>query len=468
MAAGRRLAAASARRGGEGAGRGEFAMIIPILICAGDFLALLAMLRQGRLSLGLPLAYLALLLLIHVPGALAHVVGEQVLGNTEYVTTGIWYTAIGVTCFVVGVWIARATTRPDRTIVAANRRGFAVFCLVGGWIFVYGLSPLSRIPSLGAAISNGGAIWMLGTLLGLRYAAQTGNTQRLLMWSAAPAVYATLMLLAGGFLSYGAAAATVIISVLAILARSYLRAFVGVAVAVVVGMTIFVNYFENRTDIRESVWGGASVENRIGSVLGMADTFHLLDLSSEKDLVALDMRLNQNLFVGLAASRLADKEVDFLNGKSVWDGFLSLVPRALWPDKPITGGSGTIVADITGLQLSEDTSWGVGNVLEFYINFGLPGVVVGFLALGWLLGTLDFRAAVAERRGDLGQLILIFLPTVGLIQPGASFVEMTGSAAAALVAAYVWRWGWSVWQSRREPARPIARAVPAPGTGHGG
>jgi hypothetical protein len=122
---------------------------------------------------------------------------------------------------------------------------------------------------------------MLGTLLGLRNAAETGNTQRLLMWSAAPAVYATLMLLAGGFLSYGAAAATVIISVLAILARSYLRAFVGVGLAVVVGMTIFVNYFENRTDIRESVWGGASVQNRIGSVLGMADTLHLLDLGSE-------------------------------------------------------------------------------------------------------------------------------------------------------------------------------------------
>jgi len=443
-------------------------MIIPILICVAALLALLAMLRRGQLSLGLPLAYLALLLLIHVPGALAHVVGEPFLGNGEYVTTGIWYTAIGVACFVVGVWGARATTRPDLTPVAADRRGFATFCLVGGWIFVYGVSPLSRIPSLGAAIANGGAIWMLGALLGLRHAAQSGNHQRLLMWSAAPAVYATLMLLAGGFLSYGAAAATVVISVLAIQARSYLRALVGVTVAAVVGMTIFVNYFENRTDIRESVWGGASVENRIGSVLSMADTFHLIDLGSEKDLLALDLRLNQNMFVGIAASRLRDKEVDYLKGQSVWDGVMSVVPRALWPDKPITGGSGHIVADVTGLELNEDTSWGVGNVLEFYINFGLPGVIVGFLGLGWLLGMLDFRAAVAERRGDLGQLILIFLPTVGLIQPGASFVEMTGSAAAALAAAYVWRWGWGVWQSsRRVGSVPIARALPGATTGRG-
>ena len=34
----------------------------------------------------------------------------------------------------------------------------------------------------------------------------------------------------------------------------------------------------------------------------MAENFHLIDLDSEKDLIALDQRLNQNLFVGLAAN----------------------------------------------------------------------------------------------------------------------------------------------------------------------
>ena len=56
---------------------------------------------------------------------------------------------------------------------------------------------------------------------------------------------------------------------------------------------------------------------------------------------------------------------------------------------------------MTGLELNQDTSWGVGNVMEFYINFGLPGVVIGFLVLGWLIGALDFRAASAERRAPV-------------------------------------------------------------------
>jgi putative effector of murein hydrolase LrgA (UPF0299 family) len=228
-----------------------------------------------------------------------------------------------------------------------------------------------------------------------------------------------------------------------------------------------VNYFDHRTDIRESVWGGASMEDRVGSVLGVFDDFHLIDLGNDKDLNALDQRLNQNTFVGMAATRLQDREIDYLNGESVWDGIISIVPRAYWPDKPVTGGSGQVVANMTGLDLNEDTSWGVGNVLEFYINFGVVGVIGGFLLLGWLLGTLDLKAAAAERRGDFRSLIILFLPTVALIQPGGSFVEMTGGAAAALLAAYAWRWGWGAWQARqqRRNAATLLAANRFPGAG---
>jgi hypothetical protein len=91
-------------------------------------------------------------------------------------------------------------------------------------------------------------------------------------------------------------------------------------------------------------------------------------------------------------------------------------------------------------MLSEGTCFGVGNVMEFQINFGMPGVVIGFLALGWLLGRLDRKAATAEGRGDVGRVFLFFLPAVALIQPNGSLVEITAGPAAALVAAYGWQW----------------------------
>ena len=112
------------------------------------------------------------------------------------------------------------------------------------------------------------------------------------------------------------------------------------------------------------------------------------------------------------------------------------------------GGSPKIVSEMTGLFLPETTSFGVGNVMEFQINFGIPGVVIGFLVLGWLLGTLDRKAAVAEGSGDLGRVFLFFLPATALIQPNGSMVEITGGPAAALVAAYSWKWAWRLWSGR--------------------
>ena len=428
-------------------------MTFSILVCIASLFVLLWLLRRDQLSLGLPIAYLGSLLLIHVPGAVAHAATGDRLSGNDYVSTGIFYTAIGCLCFVAGVWLAHVTTRVQAQPRRADRRAFAYFCLFGGWAFVYGLSPLNRITSIGAVIETGGAIWMLGTMLGLRAAVQAQNMQRALIWSAALAVYPVLMLLLGGFLSYGAAAVMVVLSILTIYARTYSRVAIGILLASFIGITFFVNYFDHRDDIRESVWGGASMENRMGSITGMFAGFHLIDLNNDKDLTALDVRLNQNMFVGLASARIKQGQVDFLNGESVVDGVIAMIPRAMWPDKPTSAGSGQLVADMTGLRLNEDTSWGVGNVMEFYINFGIPGVVVGFLAFGWLLGMLDFRAAAAERRADFKTVIICFTPAIAMINPGGSLVEMTGGAAAALLAALGWQWGWGMWTSREQATR---------------
>jgi hypothetical protein len=127
-----------------------------------------------------------------------------------------------------------------------------------------------------------------------------------------------------------------------------------------------------------------------------------------------------------------------------------------------------MVAKMTGLRLNPNTSFGVGNVMEFQVNFGILGIVVGFLLLGWAIGMLDFKAAVANGRGDLGKAILFFLPCVAMIQPNGSIVEITGGSAAALVAAFGWKWVWAQWGTRRAVfrrnrafAQPAASLPPA-------
>ena len=427
-------------------------MTLSISLCLAAFCCLLYILRRDTVSLGLPIAYLFGLLLIHVPGAFAHLIGGDILLDSNFTEIGIRFTAIGAICFVAGVWLARSSGLIQPRYGAADRERFWVFCLIAGWFFTYGLSPLGSIPSLGAAIEKGGALWMLGIMMGLRSAVLSKDLFRSAIWLSALAVYPVLMLLVGGFLSYGATATVIVLSVLAISVHSHLRVVAGIIIASVIGVNLFLSYFQTRDEIRKQVWGGASIEERIDVSMDIFRNFRWFDPTDKRHLTFLDLRLNQNYFAGLAATRIEDRQVDFLYGRSLWEGLLSLVPRIVWADKPVFAGSPKIVSEMTGLVLSETTSFGVGNVMEFQINFGIPGLVVGFLLLGWLLGTLDRKAALADCRGDLGQVFLFFLPAVALIQPNGSLVELASGSAAALVAAFGWKWVWKHWASQTAAA----------------
>jgi hypothetical protein len=213
-------------------------------------------------------------------------------------------------------------------------------------------------------------------------------------------------------------------------------------IAAFLSFHVFLSYFQHRDQIREAVWGGADMTERIDASLDMVSSFGLFDPGSPEHLNSLDQRLNQNYFAGLAATRIEDAQVDYLYGRSLWEGLIALVPRAIWPEKPVVAGSPKIVSEMTGLVLAEGTSFGVGNVMEFQINFGIPGIVVGFLVLGWAIGRLDHKAAIAERDGHASRVFLYFLPAVALIQPNGSIVELMSGSAAAYVGAQGWSWAW--------------------------
>jgi hypothetical protein len=430
---------------------------ISCFVCLAALAWLVLMLRSNRVSLGLPVAYLSLLLLDHVPGAFLHAVGEGALANTNAVEIGIRLVAIGSVCFVAGVWLAGFGSTNIPTQGTADRNRFWLFCLVGGYIFSYGLSFLRSVPSLGAVVENGGGIWVLGVMLGLRASLSQREHKWACFWLAALAIYPITGLVSSGFLSYATRAVTIVCCALVISSRSSWRVVVSMSLVTILGLTIFVNYFAHRNAIRAAVWGGAALEERINVVTDAFKQLELIDLTNETHKIALDERLNQNFFVGLSAQRIEEGQTNYLYGRSVWEAVLSVIPRALWPDKPVGGGSGRIVSEMTGLELSTTTAWGVGNVMEFYINFGVGGLIAGFLLMGWALRTLDYKAAAAEIRGDLGRAILFFLPGAALIQPGNSMVELTGGAAAALIAAHGWKWAWTEWAGPRPATRMLAK-----------
>lgn len=138
---------------------------------------------------------------------------------------------------------------------------------------------------------------------------------------------------------------------------------------------------------------------------------------------------------------------------------MALVPQLIWPDKPVFAGGGNIIVDMTGLSLErKNTAWGVGNVMEYYINFGMPGLIIGFVLFGFLIARLDSCAARALASRDYGGALVYFLPAVALIQPLGALVDLSSGAVAALLAGFAWRWIWmhASWSNQRLTLRPIS------------
>jgi hypothetical protein len=116
---------------------------------------------------------------------------------------------------------------------------------------------------------------------------------------------------------------------------------------------------------------------------------------------------------------------------------LAIIPRAIWPTKPIVAGGNDIVSQYTGQHFDAGTSVGVGGVMEAYINFGVLGVVLIHMLLGALLGSIDTAAGQRLRSDDWPGFLSRFLPGLALVPVGGSFLELTSSAVAALVAATI-------------------------------
>lgn len=426
-------------------------LITSIALFAGTFAAVVLTVRHRSPSLGLPVAYLFQLLLIHVPGAVIHALPWANLTWHESSVIGASCAAVGAACFVAGTWLARMGGVCRMTVIHFVEQKFLWFSLFLGWTLMFLVrSVLKKVPSITAAVEIGSMVWMIAVMVALPLAFRSRSLTQIALWFGALSLYPLLCLVDNGFLVWGVNAAIVCLSFMAVLTKQMWRIWAGLAALIVLGMGLFATYVGMRDEIRKVVWGGEKLERRWSESWRLVTEFRLMDLHNPEDLYAVNWRLNQNYLVGMAMKRLQKGEVDYYKGKTVVQGFQAMIPRILWPGKPVFAGSGNIVMEMTGFYVGKGTSYGVGNVLEFYINFGMPSLVVGFMLLGWILGKLDYLGAMALSDGDYPRVIVCILPAMALIQPERAIVEMASGAAAGLVAALFWKWLWGMMRTTKK------------------
>ncbi len=392
------------------------------------------------------LSYFLGMSLIHVPGALLYTGSNAILPGADNSTDGFELAVLGFAAFVLGASIESALSRrhsvssqaapSERVNETANwLNASATTMLIAGAATYFAAIPiLNEIPSATAILLPISSLMNLGLWLRLYLANRFRDRTETIVTLGLVAVLPIATLAAQGIVNFGVSWALSTLSFYYVLLRRRALALASAPVLAFLVLSMFVTYFSDRTALREVIWEQqADLSDRLTQIAETVGKFHLLDLGNLDDRNSINLRLNQNLFVGTAIKRHADGYWSYANGGTIaaW----ALIPRFLWPDKPDVGGGRTIVADATGITLSKTSSFGAGQTLEFYINFGVPGVFLGFLGLGFLLMRLDHGLMSAFSIGDLRKALMFGLPGFSLLQPEGNLMEILVRTVSAILIA---------------------------------
>jgi hypothetical protein len=405
--------------------------------------------RWGGASCGLPFAYIVGLGIIHVPGAVLYLDPSYEFYNPQYVETGFQITTLGIVGFTVGVLLAGTRARIRRggnaksahsdtvlrtTAPEINR--LAWIFLVAGFVVQYVLTPALQGLFLTGLLSGLAQLTVAGTCLGLYAAHISGDHALLRRWLMVACAFPIITLLASAFLGYGIFALLVVASFAIALFRPRLWTVIPFTVAVLIGISVFVTYARDRGDYRAAVsQEGATIKQRLERIVNTFANFEFIDLENPKHRASIDLRLNQNDLVGSAEAHIDSGRADYAAGETFWVALAAPIPRLLWPDKPVFGGSGNTVAEYTGYSFDDATSVGMGQVLEFFINFGWAGEFWCYVLFGALCRRLDMHAGFALREGEFRRFLLFFMPAMGFMQSGGALAEVVASAAGAFFSA---------------------------------
>ncbi|MDQ6672218.1 MAG: hypothetical protein M3069_15990, partial [Chloroflexota bacterium] len=259
-----------------------------------------------------------------------------------------------------------------------------------GLIAFFGLVPIvGRIPTISAIAVQGWNLLVVGLGLMCWLAFRSRREQEFVRWFVVALCLPLVTVVTQGFIGYGMAAATAILAFIGNFYHPRWRLFLAAAVFSFVGLSLYVTYMRDREAIREVVWSGQPLGARISRVQTTLSTFEWFDIHNQDHLVRIDERLNQNLLVGAAVQYVDAGLARYAYGQTLYQGLIAVIPRAIWPTKPVVAGSGSLVTQYTGIQFAAGTAVGIGHVMEAYISFGVTGVLVGFAILGTVIGVID-------------------------------------------------------------------------------
>jgi hypothetical protein len=159
--------------------------------------------------------------------------------------------------------------------------------------------------------------------------------------------------------------------------------------------------------------------------------------ASEHLLVGLEATSHRLDGLGIASVIIRDTPSvsPFQNGRTLGLFFVAFVPRMLWPEKPNIQ-IGQWITDVYGSGPHIDARTAPTPIGEFYLNFGIPGVILGLMLLGTVLRlaheTLSRHRATAPT--ILAQTVVVLILCLHF---AGSVAGVYGQVAFTLIPLYV-------------------------------
>jgi len=313
-----------------------------------------------------------------------------------------------------------------------------IYYMLGILSYFVFIPALGHIPTVSAILTNTAKLLFVGAVL-LIYQINAGQINLPRWLILIPVfIWPLVTLINEGFLSFGFVGAAITLIFLFQMSRRDFRAR-RIVLGLVVGyflLSLMSTYFVARNQIRRSVWGGEALVDRFNTVYEtLFQEFVLFDPAYPERLRFIEDRADLSNQTGIAIDYIESGAVNYTYGSTLVDSVLMLIPRVLWPDKPFEVGGHDLITQYTGIRFPYGTSVGTGQVMELYINFGLIGIIVGFIVIGIIAGSLDLGAALAIPKGNYFGASLYMLPAFGFLLIGDDMITLTGTTGAAIGAA---------------------------------
>ena len=287
--------------------------------------------------------------------------------DPDDVVAGLEQSTYAVVAFSAGyLMLTYALGRAAKSHFAADRPHVSdtevagLYIGVGAACILLSLSALSKLPTVTSLITGASNLAVVGLMLKSWHAWRSGNRRSFWLWLLVSLAYPLLTVITQGFLGYGIFSMIMVCCFVAGFYRPRWRLLVLGLAAGYLGLSLFVTYMRDRSEIRDTVWGGQSYGSRIDQLKSTFSQAEFFSINNYEHLERIDDRLNLSAQVGASVHYIESGSQEFARGETLWEAIIALIPRVFWPDKPVAAGSGDLVSKYTGYYFAEGTSVGIG------------------------------------------------------------------------------------------------------------